>query len=35
MAQLQRWYRTLDHLLLNKDSLEVVLYKQLRTLFDF
>jgi transposase len=35
LAQLQRWYRTLDHLLLNKDSLEVALYERLRTLFDF
>jgi transposase len=34
-AQLQRWYRTLDHLLLNKDDLEVALYERLRTLFDF
>src|SRR5260370_16453646 len=35
LAQLQRWYRTLDHLLLNKDSLEVALYERLRTLFHF
>jgi len=35
LAQLQRWYRTLDQLLLNKDSLEVALYQRLRTLFDF
>lgn len=34
-AQLQAWYRTLDHLLLNKDDLEVALYERLRTLFDF
>jgi transposase len=34
-AQLQSWYRTLDHLLLNKDDLEVALYERLRTLFDF
>jgi transposase len=34
-AQLQRWYRTLDHLLLNKETLEVALYERLRTLFDF
>jgi transposase len=33
--QLQRWYRTLDHLLLNKDAVEVALYQRLRTLFDF
>jgi transposase len=35
VAQLQRWYRTLDHLLLNKDDLEVALYERLRTLFEF
>ncbi len=35
LAQLQRWYRTLDHLLLNQDRLEVALYQRLRTLFDF
>jgi transposase len=35
LAQLQRWYRTLDHLFLNKDSMEVALYQRLRTLFDF
>src|SRR5229473_2790469 len=35
LAQLQRWYRTLDHLLLNKDDVEVALYDRLRTLFDF
>ncbi|HEX3727782.1 MAG TPA: IS1634 family transposase [Pirellulales bacterium] len=34
-AQLQSWYRTLDHLLLNKDRLEVALFERLRTLFDF
>jgi transposase len=34
-TQLQRWYRTLDHLLLNKDQIEVALYERLRTLFDF
>jgi transposase len=34
-GQLQAWYRTLDHLLLNKDRLEVALYERLRTLFDF
>jgi transposase len=34
-VQLQCWYRTLDHLLLNKDRLEVALYERLRTLFDF
>jgi transposase len=35
LGQLQRWYRTLDHLLLNKEALEVALYERLRTLFDF
>lgn len=35
LGQLQRWYRTLDHLLLNKDDVEVGLYGRLRTLFDF
>lgn len=34
-GQLQRWYRTLDHLLVNKDEVEVALYERLRTLFDF
>jgi transposase len=34
-GQLQSWYRTLDHLLLNKEQLEVALYERLRTLFDF
>jgi transposase len=35
LAQLQCWYRTLDHLLVNKEQLEVALYERLRTLFDF
>jgi len=35
LTQLQRWYRTLDHLLLNKERIEVALYERLRTLFDF
>ena len=35
LSQLQRWYRTLDHLLLNKDKIEVALYQRLRDLFDF
>ena len=35
LAQLQRWYRTLDHLIINKDKVEVGLYERLRTLFDF
>jgi transposase len=34
-TQLQAWYRTLDHLLLNKDKIEVALYRRLRDLFDF
>ena len=34
-TQLQYWYRTLDHLLLNKDKIEVALYQRLRNLFDF
>jgi transposase len=34
-AQLQRWYRTLDHLIINKEAIEVALYHRLRTLFDF
>jgi transposase len=32
--QLQSWYRTLDHLVLNKSRLEVGLYQQLRDLFN-
>lgn len=35
LAQLQKWYRTLDHLLLNKESVELALYERLRDLFDF
>jgi len=35
LAQLQRWYRTLDHLLVNKEKVEVALYQRLRTLFEF
>jgi transposase len=34
-GQLQRWYRTLDHLYLNKSRIEVALYHRLRNLFDF
>src|SRR3989304_3913743 len=34
-VQLQRSYRTLDHLLLNKETIEVGLYHRLRDLFDF
>lgn len=32
--QLQCWYRTLDHLYLNKSRIEVALYHQLRDLFN-
>lgn len=35
LAQLPCWYRTLDHLLLNKDKIEMALYRRLRDLFDF
>ena len=35
LTQLQRWYRTLDHLFLNKDQIEVALYQRLRDLFHF
>jgi len=35
LGQLQRWYRTLDHLLLNKETIEVALYQRLGNLFDF
>ncbi len=34
-VQLQRWYRTLDHLMLNKATIEVALYHRLRDLFHF
>lgn len=34
MQQLQSWYRTLDHLYLNKSRIEVALYYQLRDLFN-
>ena len=34
LRQLQLWYRTLDHLSLNKSRLEVALYQRLRNLFD-
>jgi transposase len=33
LRQLQSWYRTLDHLYLNKSDLEVALYQRLRDLF--
>ncbi len=32
-AQLQRWYRTLDHLLAHQERIEVALYHRLRDLF--
>lgn len=35
LVQLQRWYRTLDHLILNKELIEVSLYRRLRDLFHF
>jgi transposase len=35
LGQLQCWYRALDHLIVNKDKLEVGLYERLRTLFEF
>jgi transposase len=35
LVQLQRWYRTLDHLMLNKETIEVALYHRLRDLFHF
>ena len=34
-AQLQRWYRTLDHLIAHKERIEVALYHRLRDLFSF
>jgi transposase len=34
LRQLQSWYRTLDHLQLNKSRIEVALYHQLRDLFN-
>lgn len=34
-TQLQHWYRSLDHLYLNKDEIEVALYRRLRDLFEF
>lgn len=33
LRQLQSWYRTLDHLSLNKSRIEVALYRRLRDLF--
>jgi transposase len=34
LRQLQSWYRTLDHLQLNKSRVEVALYERLRDLFN-
>jgi transposase len=34
LRQLQSWYRTLDHLYLNKSRIEVALYRRLRDLFN-
>ncbi len=34
LRQLQSWYRTLDHLYLNKSRIEVALYQRLRDLFN-
>jgi transposase len=35
LAKLQYWYRTLDHLILNQDKIELALYGRLRDLFHF
>jgi transposase len=35
LTALQRWYRTLDHLILNQANIEVALYNRLRDLFHF
>jgi transposase len=35
LTVLQRWYRTLDHLILNQANIEVALYDRLRDLFHF
>jgi len=35
LTVLQRWYRTLDHLIINQSKIEVALYARLRELFDF
>jgi transposase len=35
LTVLQRWYRTLDHLIINQKSIEVALYQRLRDLFHF
>jgi transposase len=35
LTVLQRWYRTLDHLIINQANIEVALYGRLRDLFHF
>jgi transposase len=35
LTVLQRWYRTLDHLVINQKNIEVALYHRLRDLFNF
>jgi transposase len=35
LTVLQRWYRTLDHLIINQSKIEVALYGRLRDLFHF
>src|SRR5216684_2384148 len=35
LVVLQRWYRTLDHLIINQANIEVALYGRLRDLFHF
>jgi transposase len=35
LTVLQRWYRTLDHLIINQKNIEVALYQRLRDLFNF
>jgi transposase len=35
LTVLQRWYRTLDHLIINQANIEVALYGRLRDLFNF
>jgi transposase len=35
LSVLQRWYRTLDHLIINQAKIEVALYGRLRDLFQF
>jgi transposase len=35
LTVLQRWYRSLDHLIINQAKIEVALYQRLRDLFNF